>query len=284
MSSSSWRGWSSGAGRSCSVGEQYIKICVEAVENQSTYDNFKNIESYSGVVTGQSEEQGKQYLKKIQALSPALLEGENLRKILKDDSVGNPVLYSFENNNGSIKCSSNVLRYANVLAELVHFFGPLDDLNIIEIGGGYGGQCRMISDFFNFKSYTIVDLEESCRLAKKYLDSFCVKNIEFKTRKDIQDSSENASYDLIISNYGLSELDKENQEFYLENILRKSSSGYVTYNSLVSHRKSHLGPQWPYNDAEMYGFLKDFPDIKSYNENVYKGASAQFLSGVRVQI
>ena len=135
MSNSSWRGWSSGAGHSCSIGEQYVKICIESIEDQNTYRNFKNIDAYARVVTGQSEDQGKQYLKKIQDICPSLLEGENLKKILKDDSVGNPVLYSFENNSVPIECSSNVLRYANVLAELAYFFGPLDNLNIVEIGG-----------------------------------------------------------------------------------------------------------------------------------------------------
>ena len=37
-------------------------------------------------------------------------------------------------------------------------------------------------------------------------------------------------YDLIISNYAISECNKDVQKYYIENILSKSKHGYITHN------------------------------------------------------
>ena len=48
----------------------------------------------------------------------------------------------------------------------------LDGLDICEIGGGYGGQGKMILDRFVPRGYTIMDLTEPLALALHYLSHF----------------------------------------------------------------------------------------------------------------
>ena len=42
----------------------------------------------------------------------------------------------------------------------------------------------------------------------------------------------NENFDLVISNYAFSELNRNVQKLYLENVLQKTSRGYITWNNL----------------------------------------------------
>ena len=276
MGESSWKGWTAGAANSNRTGIKYIDVCAESVKNDTVYKNFKNIQAYSDVVTGQSRQQGYDYIQKILKSNSQLLEDDNLLKIIKGDEVGNPKVFEYDQVNKKI--SATLLRYTSVLSELIDNFGSLNNLRIVEIGAGYGGQCRVISEFFNFDSYTIIDLNESCELARKYLNNFNVDNVRFLINEDIQNSS-NYQYDLAISNYGFSELDKDYQEFYIKNILSKSKMGYITYNAMSCHKKSHLGRHESYDDIEMKEFLKSYKNLQVYNENVTNSECSVFTWG-----
>jgi putative sugar O-methyltransferase len=115
-----------------------------------------------------------------------------------------------------------------VLSDLKHLFGSLDNLNVIEIGVGYGGQCKVISDFFKPNKYYLVDLEEALNLADKYLKKLNVKNVEIVKPLDV--NALDNQFDLIISNYAFTELSRSTQELYLNKILLRSSHGYITSN------------------------------------------------------
>jgi len=53
---------------------------------------------------------------------------------------------------------------------MIELFGLLDDAKIVEIGGGYGGQCKIIYDCFEPISYLMIDLGELLKLQEKYLN------------------------------------------------------------------------------------------------------------------
>lgn len=122
----------------------------------------------------------------------------------------------------------STLRYTKVLAELEEMFGSLDDMNIVEIGAGYGGQCKIINDYFKPKSYTLVDLPEILTLDKRYLRKFGYKNILYRTQEELTNTKK---YDLLISNYAFSECERSVQYDYIEKLLKNSSKGYLTYNN-----------------------------------------------------
>ena len=118
-----------------------------------------------------------------------------------------------------------------VLSDLKQLCGSLDNFNIIEIGVGYGGQCKIISDFFNIQNYYLVDLDESLNLAEKYLNKLNVKNVKVVRPSEI--ARLDKKFDLIISNYAFTEISRSIQEFYLNNILLKSTHGYITCNFII---------------------------------------------------
>jgi len=107
-------------------------------------------------------------------------------------------------------------------------WGSLDGMRIVEVGGGYGGQGKVICDMFDIASYTIVDLSEALDLTARYLAAAaCKSRFNFVPAKM---SHTPRPCDLFISNYALSECSLTVQQTYIDCYVRQSSRGYVTYN------------------------------------------------------
>ena len=199
----------------------YKDFCAVAAKHEDIFTMFKSYRSYREILENVSMETGRDCLQIIRN------EGKNFLKyfdkFMQNDSVGNPVRYRYDFG----KASPTTLRYIKVLVDLFNRFGNLNDFRIVEIGGGYGGQCKIIADVFQFKSYTIFDLDEILQLTGKYLDRMQVDNVFYKTLRDADTSD---SYDLIISNCAFSECRKSIQDEYIDRILLKANRGYLTCN------------------------------------------------------
>jgi len=83
-----------------------------------------------------------------------------------------------------------------------------------------------IKSYINVKSYTIIDLPEVLALTKKYLERQNVTDVTFIEC----DNVESKEYDLCISNYAFTEIDREYQDLYAEKIIKNSKHGYITCN------------------------------------------------------
>lgn len=130
--------------------------------------------------------------------------------VSKNDVIGNPVLH-----NGK---SAATLRFMKVFQDTFKD----DILNVVEIGGGYGGQC-LVYKVLNLVDYTIVDIPEALELSKAYL-----KVNDVKCNFISSNNFKQMECDLLISDYCISELDKTGIDFYLDNI--KFKYGYFTLN------------------------------------------------------
>ncbi len=200
----------------------YPQFCMEAASNEQTFSNFKRAPVYTEVLEHVSYEKGQEYLSYVLQQSPEFQEKLNLFR--ENDLLGNPYAYSY----GAFGTfSPTTLRYIKVASEITKIFGSLNNLHIVEIGGGYGGQCFILSKLYTFASYTIIDLPGPLALTKKYLHTLGVENVTFLTPDMI---STNQSYDFAISNYAFSECNTQVQEDYLNKVLSKSTRGYLTCN------------------------------------------------------
>jgi len=166
-----------------------------------------------------SETLGEQYFLLARARWPVM----GRFKLL--DSVGDPCLYEY----GAWQFSPNTMRYAGTLSDIIDFFGELKDLDVVEIGGGYGGLCAAAS-LFGYRSWTIIDLPEALEMARAYLEALGVKAI-YETRPPKR------QWDLVISNYAISECEAVTHEMYRRNVLLKSTRGYVIYNRIEGKDK-----------------------------------------------
>lgn len=198
---------------------KYLEACRKASED-SEFENFRRNPAYNVVIEHVSYQLGMDYLLEVKKNTPDLIK--YAYNFVTSEDAGNPIVYYYDII--GLYLSPTTCRYIKVLSDLIKMFGSLK-IDIIEIGGGYGGQCKIIYDYTNPRSYTIIDLPEVLSLAGKFLDKFNIKPI-FRDTKN----QEEINYDLCISNYSFSEFDRRYQDFYAEKIIKKSRSGYMTCN------------------------------------------------------
>lgn len=200
----------------------YLQICEQAINNPVYLKNFKRCYEYRLVLEHVTRKQGEEYLDYI--IGNDLLLA-NLVTSSKYE-IGNPITYPYKQLG---EVSPTQIRYSKILGDLISFFGPLDDKEVLEIGVGNGGQAAQVLNFFDVKTYTLVDLPKVLELTK------LVQSKLPDYQKLIFASSESslARYsDLFISNYAFSELHKEIQDKYFELYIRNSKSGYMIYNHI----------------------------------------------------
>lgn len=200
--------------------EAYNQLCEQAAKDPSVFAHFRNHQIYCKVLEHVSPMLGRQYLDAIKAATPELLQ--NMEAFRKNDAFGNPPTYFYPETG---RIAPTTLRYIKVASDLKRLFGSsLEGSSIIEIGGGYGGQCKIIADLYKFKSYTLVDLPGPIALTKEFLKKQKVPNVYFKTFDEV---IADESFDLVISNYAYTECSAEMQEKYCQEILSHSKRGYL---------------------------------------------------------
>ena len=200
---------------------KYTVACKLFVEDDKSFETFKRHPHYTEILEHSSKAQALDCIKYI---SGSALDLSKLYLLEANDEQGSPNLAHYDNP-AFDNISPSTIRYIKVLAEIVDTFGNLDSGDIVEIGVGYGGQCKVINDYFNVGSYQLVDLDVVEQLSEKYLSKYGYKNLCFgKPYKD--------EYDLVISNYAITECDRAVQIDYIDNVLNKSKHGYITYNRI----------------------------------------------------
>lgn len=201
----------------------YPNFCEQASQDSLVFNTFRINNKYKGILEHVTFQQGLVYLNLIKERNPELLS--NLTKYSTNDSVGSPMKLMYDIGH----FSPTTIRYIKVLGDLINEFGNLDNLDIVEIGCGYGGQSKIIMDTFNIKSYTFIDLPQVLKLTKRFLESTNV-DMSKVIFKDITQLTNNENYDLIISNYAFTECVKSIQLTYFDKVINKSKMGYITAN------------------------------------------------------
>lgn len=205
----------------------YPAFCKTAAQDEIEFQNFKRVPIYNLVQEYSTYEEGHDYLVQILSKYPFLLD--KLEQFRKNDSFGNPKVFNYPFVGFF---SPSTLRYVKVAGDLKKHFGDLNEYNVIEIGGDYGGQYKILSDIFQFNSYTIVDLPECLELAKKCLEKQGLYGVKYITPDKISDLGQ---YDLVISNYSFTEFTRNYQKRFLQKIFKKSKNGYLTCNFYPKH-------------------------------------------------
>jgi len=202
---------------------RYPQVCVDAVNSTSTFRHFRRIRNYTAILEHVSPEQGHAYMEAI-SRRPELIAA--LPRFAANDRAGNPRMHPYPPHG---EFSPTTLRYVKVLGDLLDRFGSLDGLSICEIGVGYGGQCRVIMEWCRPAAYCLVDIRQALGLAERYLDHFALSApVEFRTLNTLA----GRDWDLVISNYAVTELPRQYQEAYVDRVIRRSRRGYITYNRI----------------------------------------------------
>lgn len=211
-----------------SVGEAFLKECEKICNNEELFATFKQNYIFGKVIGNDVRS------KAIADILYANLEGddfilENISKYLENDKYGNPLLYKYP----KATISPGTLYFLNILQSLRYNFGDLSKFDIVEIGGGYGGQGKIIIDS-GIQSYSFIDVAETLGLCKKYIELFNHKCDYF-----CFPITPARDFDLVLSNWCLSEFDNNGIEFYFENVIKNCQNGFFLMN-IWDERKSFL--------------------------------------------
>lgn len=223
-------------GTSITDARLWPSFCKVAANNQNVFDKFRS----NPVTLFTCEHFEEKWDKPMIA---ALEEAENIKFsdkdwdiFLKNDDVGGAIKKEYIINKVTRKANCTTLRYVRVLQQILELFDNMSSIkSVVEIGGGYGGQCRILSAFCPIEKYTVIDLPEVLELIRKYIKQFNIENKDINYIDGTSDFSE-TTYDLVISNYAFSEMEMNVQEVYLSKIICRAKTGFIIWNNLSADR------------------------------------------------
>ena len=205
--------------------DNYLSICREASQDDNVFSTFKSNEHYTPILEHTWAELGQNHLINIQEHNPYLLT--NYPSFWDNDQYGTPRAHEYDFKT----CSPTTIQYISVLSNLIDHLGSLKGFTIAEIGAGYGGQAKIITDVFKVQKYFLIDLPEVTLLQDRYIKELKIPNTKTFTHETYP---KNGEYDLVISNYALTEVLEPLQSEYVDNILMKSKHGYITCNGPIN--------------------------------------------------
>jgi putative sugar O-methyltransferase len=231
-------GW---MGASDEVLNSYSQSCLEFSKEEEKFKNFKKDDRYRTILEGAPKQFSDYYIQRINTHNEKDLFYQNLDCFKENDNLGNPDVYEEE---GIGLISPSTLKFASNCLDIISFlkqFGNLDNIkNVVEIGGGYGGLCLLLSNFIKFDSYTLVDLPDATNLANRYLSSFekVYSKVNFIPCNNL-DQIKGKEFDLCIAVNSLSECNIDTQLNYFDQFVSKSNYSYIVRNPDTQERLEH---------------------------------------------
>lgn len=213
----------------------HIDICKNALIDENLFNNFKNNNEYKVILEHVSYETGLEYLNKIKTNEYYTNNILEWNKYMENDNIGNPTTFKYD----SINISPTTLRYISIGLDIIQHIKNinLNNIDVVEIGGGYGGQCKILFDLCNISNilinkYKIVDIPEVSKFQEKYLNKLLNKsNINKIIFESCLEITTNENYDLCISNYALGEFDEDVREEYIEKVVKYCKHYYIIWNN-----------------------------------------------------
>lgn len=200
---------------------------IESFLNDAEFKNFRrNIYYNKRVETATTYEEGRRYIEILDSIwSEWKFDLEFFRKA---DQVGNPYVFDYGEYGWF---SPKTLQYVMELGEIRRVSSYVEQAeNIVEIGGGYGSLCRMISIFGKVKNYTIYDIPPVLKLIQKYLDNYDdVKGNIILEKSPVGNTK---IFDFLISNNAFCELSPALQAEYMQWVVKNSKHGFMLYSPL----------------------------------------------------
>ena len=217
--------------------ESYFKIVKEQLSKVSSDWNFKHELPYLEVVETLHKYDKNLYTELLKSTWIYHFYKKDLVDLCrKNDEFGKPILYDFPEFG---KCGLSNFRYIyHAILILEHMKEKnLEKVDIIEIGGGYGGLCFFLynlSKFFNItiSSYSIFDQEDVIQLQQKYLQNLGITINTFTI-----DSFEVQKNSFLISNYALSKFEENIRNKYVEKVIKPYvKDGFLCWNFIPFYK------------------------------------------------
>lgn len=233
--------------------DTYLGFSNNLKDIYDVYSSFKGQPFFRDILEHVSLQFGLEYKQLIEIeFKRCIEEFADLIKI--NDSIGDPSKFTMDN----LCISPSNLRYiyhSLLIESKIKLWFNKKEIKIVEIGGGYGGLCYYIKNIIKdyHINYTIVDLPNILNLQNKFLNDV---QIDSRLISCFDTTNINETFDLVISNYCLSEIGMENRLYYLNNLVNKCEKEFYVWNSRsfegLSLNKYHIEDERPQTNYEQY--------------------------------
>lgn len=211
----------------------YMKY-VQSILESNDLSNFKNHPSYTYMLEHVSPICGYEYMQSIR-MNTKITMKDVISFCNLNDSLGNPTMTEYS----IVTASPTSLRYIYMAHLILTHFKSLNlpVLDIIEIGGGYGGLSLAVhyfSEKYNVKvnSYKIIDLLPITKLQEMYISKVNPDlSLEYIDAATFGSGITNNNL-CLISTYCFSEIPLELQRSYIKTLFPKVSHGFIAWNNI----------------------------------------------------
>ena len=224
----------------------HVPVCELAVCNDDYFNSFKRDEYFTTILEHTSEDASKVFLFRAMNEHQDKIKEIDWKKVSENDSIGSPILLEYLDvpSNNKLFSPSTIAYVFKALDILQHMKDSgLNNLDVLEIGGGYGGQCKMILDFaplfgIDIDSYTLIDLYWPNQLQKKYLESLgYTDKIKYISYEKLRDNDlDIPKFNYLVSIYALGEFMPDVQQFYIDK-MHNFPYHYLVWNTPQIHEK-----------------------------------------------
>lgn len=243
---------------------RFIKVCQESLNNRDIWNTFRQNWNYTYMLEQHwdtTEYIGIRFIQVLKEKYGDLLKELPWKVYLQNDTIGGPRLHNYKDLETHVYLQSyymthTTLRYICFSLDIITYLRSVsyefNSLSIVEIGGGYGGQCKILIDTLRHfyphlkLDYTIIDLEDVSKMQHKYLNELGYKDVSCSTSMNYKKNR----YDLCISTFTIGEIGVNHQNDYIRNIILKCPYTYMIWNhspinSLLYSRDIEIQDEYP---------------------------------------
>ena len=199
---------------------EYATFCELASQHDEIFSHFRSHPAYRAVLEHVPHWLAVKYAR-------LLKNNDSYSKTLeKIDRFGTPWKFHYRFFG---EVSPTALRYCFFTETIMDLFPRAKFTSVCEIGSGFGGQILALSDRFSLEEVTLVDIPPALSLTSKFLNSV---GVAFRLNLNSPSESNEKEFDLLVSNYAFSELNRKYQDWYIKNYILKSKNGFILWNKL----------------------------------------------------
>jgi hypothetical protein len=199
---------------------KFINACLKAATDEDAFRKFRREETISMVIENTPSKKMYEIIAYLEKHWPQMVATSRMMVFASSETVGDPAVYpvKIRERTRETNFSPTTIRYILTLHYLYKLVGMYSSgMKIVEIGGGYGGFCKIIHDIIKPSCYVIYDLPEVHKLQKRFLGHFGIP-CEYKVQGEGIDGA-----DLVISWCAWSELESQAKQVYLDSVIAKSN-------------------------------------------------------------
>lgn len=212
----------------------WSKFCARNAADDRRFARFRRMARHRLIVEATPPAEARQHMARVLRQTPhyrALFD-----RFLTLDRVGAPTMTEFA---PDVWFAPNTVRYMRYLSDCETRFGNLDGATIVEIGIGFGGQCKIFFDRFRVGKYILIDRPGPIALARRALIETLGRETVAERLLFLEAGKAGAPiglpegrFDLAISTLAFSECHRSIQQGYIDNVLSRARRGYIHRNEI----------------------------------------------------